>query len=85
MEIQIIVDILLGIIIVLMGFVLNGAKSDMSEMRKNHKELEDRLFSMGIKIPATYVTKEELYRMLDNINNTLEQINHKLDKKSDKE
>lgn len=68
---------------------LNILRSRMSEIdtenKKSMRELDRKIFDMNANLPEKYVTKEELYRLIDKMFDKLEKISDKLDDKQDKD
>ena len=96
MEWQIIFNVGTTIIIALCGFILARIFKDIErvskdgierniEQRKALQELENKIFTMNAHLPEKYVTKEELYRLIDKMFDKLDRISDKLDDKQDKE
>jgi len=75
----------LGLLSIVGGLVVNRMWKKMDDLDKADQDTNDKIFKLGVSIPTKYVSKEELYKLVDRLFDELKSINGKLDSKKDKD
>jgi len=65
MDMQTMINTLLGLIAFLGGWVMNSFKSDIKENQKFAKETSDRLNQVEVLVAGQYITRDEFDKKLD--------------------
>lgn len=88
MEHQTIINILIGAVGVLFGWLFNGIKADMAEQKKESNDLADKVHAIDKLVAGDYVRKDDLYPMITRLDTKIERgfekVFEKLDGKEDK-
>jgi hypothetical protein len=84
MEAQTFINIAIGLIGVLGGWVLNNLKSSIDELRKADSALADKVQHIEVLVAGTYVKRDDMEKLGSALFTKLDKIEAKLDGKADK-
>lgn len=81
---QTILNILIGVVLSAGGWILKTVQSELKELRARDELRQTQLSEFRIVVAEDYVKHQELQKFLESLNNKLDRIEEKLDKKVDK-
>lgn len=84
MEAQTIINIAIGLVGALGGWVLNNLKSSIDELRKADSVLADKVQQIEVLVAGTYVKRDDMDKLGSALFAKLDKIEAKLDGKADK-
>ena len=84
MDAQTIINILIGAVGSLVGWVLKGIKEDMKDLQSAGKSLTVKVQEIELLVVGDYVKNDHLEKLSDAIFTKLDRIETKLDRKVDK-
>ena len=84
MEPQTFINIAIGLIGALGGWVLNNLKSSIDELRKADSALADKVQHIEVLVAGTYVKRDDMEKLGSALFTKLDKIEAKLDGKADK-
>jgi hypothetical protein len=84
MEPQTIINIAIGLIGALGGWVLNNLKASIDELRKADSALADKVQHIEVLVAGTYVKRDDMEKLGSALIAKLDKIEAKLDQKADK-
>lgn len=84
MEAQTIINIAIGLVGALGGWVLNNLKSSIDELRKQDSLLADKVQQIEVLVAGTYVKRDDMDKLGSALFAKLDKIEAKLDGKADK-
>lgn len=84
MDAQTIINIAIGLVGALGGWVLNNLKSSIDELRKQDSLLADKVQHIEVLVAGTYVKRDDMEKLGDALFAKLDKIESKLDNKVDK-
>ena len=84
MEAQTIINIAIGLIGGLGGWILNSLKEEQIQHRKEMSELSDKVHHIDVLVAGTYVKRDDMEKISSAIFAKLDRIENKLDGKVDK-
>ncbi|HEY0842480.1 hypothetical protein [Methylotenera sp.] len=84
MEAQTIINISIGLVGALGGWVLNNLKSSIDELRKQDSLLADKVQHIEVLVAGTYVKRDDMDKLGSALFAKLDKIEAKLDGKADK-
>lgn len=84
MDAQTIINIAIGLVGALGGWVLNNLKSSIDELRKQDSLLADKVQQIEVLVAGTYVKRDDMEKLGDALFAKLDKIENKLDNKVDK-
>lgn len=84
MDAQTIINIAIGLVGALGGWVLNNLKSSIDELRKQDSLLADKVQHIEVLVAGTYVKRDDMEKLGDALFAKLDKIENKLDNKVDK-
>lgn len=84
MDAQTIINIAIGLVGALGGWVLNNLKSSIDELRKADSVLADKVQQIEVLVAGTYVKRDDMDKLGSALFAKLDKIEAKLDGKADK-
>lgn len=84
MDAQTIINIAIGLVGALGGWVLNNLKSSIDELRKQDSLLADKVQQIEVLVAGTYVKRDDMDKLGSALFAKLDKIEAKLDGKADK-
>lgn len=84
MDAQTIINIAIGLVGALGGWVLNNLKSSIDELRKQDSLLADKVQHIEVLVAGTYVKRDDMDKLGSALFAKLDKIEAKLDSKVDK-
>ncbi len=84
MELQIIFNVLIGIVSAVFGWFLNVLRDSQKHLQEQDAELADKVQSIEILVAGEYVKRSDFEHKIDAIFLKLDRIETKLDRKEDK-
>ena len=84
MDAQTIINILIGAVGSLVGWVLKGIKEDMKDLQLAGKTLTSKVQEIELLVVGDYVKNDDLEKLSSAIFTKLDRIETKLDRKVDK-
>lgn len=84
MELQLMFDILIGVVGLLFGWVLNALRDSMRSLQETDSELAIKVQAIEVLVAGEYVKRSDFERKVDIMFQKLDRIEQKLDKKADK-
>lgn len=84
MDAQTIINIAIGLVGALGGWVLNNLKSSIDELRKADSLLADKVQHIEVLVAGTYVKRDDMDKLGAALFAKLDKIENKLDSKVDK-
>lgn len=84
MDAQTIINIAIGLVGALGGWVLNNLKSSIDELRKQDSLLADKVQHIEVLVAGTYVKRDDMDKLGSALFAKLDKIEAKLDGKADK-
>lgn len=84
MEAQTFINIAIGLVGALGGWVLNNLKSSIDELRKADLALTDKVQHIEVLVAGTYVKRDDMEKLGSALFAKLDKIENKLDGKVDK-
>lgn len=84
MEPQTFINIAIGLVGALGGWVLNNLKSSIDELRKADLALTDKVQHIEVLVAGTYVKRDDMEKLGSALFAKLDKIENKLDGKVDK-
>lgn len=84
MDAQTIINIAIGLVGALGGWVLNNLKSSIDELRKADSVLADKVQHIEVLVAGTYVKRDDMDKLGSALFAKLDKIEAKLDGKADK-
>jgi hypothetical protein len=84
MDTQTIINIAIGLIGTLGGWVLNNLKASIDELRKADSLLADKVQHIEVLVAGTYVKRDDMDKLGSALFAKLDKIEAKLDGKADK-
>jgi hypothetical protein len=84
MEAQTFINIAIGLVGALGGWVLNNLKSSIDELRKADLSLTDKVQHIEVLVAGTYVKRDDMEKLGSALFAKLDKIENKLDGKVDK-
>lgn len=84
MDAQTIINIAIGLVGALGGWVLNNLKSSIDELRKADSVLADKVQHIEVLVAGTYVKRDDMDKLASALFAKLDKIEAKLDGKADK-
>lgn len=84
MDQQQIINWLLGVFGMVLGFMLRAVWQSVKDLQKSDKEIVDKVNSIEVLVAGGYVRKDEFDKRLDALFDKLDRIEDKLDGKEDK-
>ena len=81
---QVLINIGLGLIAFLGGWLFRIVWQRQDEQNAKHDQLAEKVTNLRVDISGDYVTRSELATSINAFNNTLTRIENKLDGKQDK-
>lgn len=84
MDTQTIINILIGAVGSLVGWVLKGIKEDMKDLQLAGKTLTSKVQEIELLVVGDYVKNDDLEKLSSAIFTKLDRIETKLDRKVDK-
>lgn len=85
MDEQTIINIALGLIATLGGWVLKSLSDALKELRVKDTTMDERINTLAVELPTRYVSKDDFQRFEGAIFAKLDRIENKIDQKADKE
>ena len=79
MDVNSLIDIAFGVACLFVGYTINRLFHNIDELWRKHDEVTQRLTKMAIEIPKEYVTKNDLNRAIENINERFDKLEVKID------
>lgn len=84
MDAQTIINIAIGLVGALGGWVLNNLKSSIDELRRQDSILADKVQHIEVLVAGTYVKRDDMDKLGSALFAKLDKIEAKLDSKVDK-
>ena len=84
MDAQTIINIAIGLVGALGGWVLNNLKSSIDELRRQDSLLADKVQHIEVLVAGTYVKRDDMDKLGSALFAKLDKIEAKLDNKVDK-
>lgn len=84
MDAQTFINIAIGLVGALGGWVLNNLKSSIDELRKADTALADKVQHIEVLVAGTYVKRDDMEKLGNALFAKLDKIDQKLDGKADK-
>lgn len=84
MDAQQIINWLLGVFGMVLGFMLRAIWQSVKDLQKSDKEIVEKVNSIEVLVAGGYVPKSEFDKRVDALFDKLDRIEDKLDKKEDK-
>lgn len=84
MDAQTIINITIGLVGALGGWVLNNLKSSIDDLRKADSALADKVQHIEVLVAGTYVKRDDMDKLGSALFAKLDKIEAKLDSKVDK-
>lgn len=84
MDAQTFINIAIGLVGALGGWVLNNLKSSIDELRKADSALTDKVQHIEVLVAGTYVKRDDMEKLGESLIAKLDKIEAKLDRKADK-
>ena len=84
MDAQTIINIAIGLVGALGGWVLNNLKSSIDELRRQDSILADKVQHIEVLVAGTYVKRDDMDKLGSALFAKLDKIEAKLDNKVDK-
>lgn len=84
MDVQTIINILIGLAGTLGGWVLNSLKASIDDLRKADMSLTDKVQQIELLVAGTYVKRDDMDKLGAALFAKLDKIEAKLDGKADK-
>tara|TARA_R110000868_G_scaffold322691_1_gene583649 strand:+ start:41 stop:292 length:252 start_codon:yes stop_codon:yes gene_type:complete len=81
---QTFINILVGIVATLFGWVLKTIWNSVAALQKADEDLTEKVNRIEVLVAGEYIKRAEFQGALERLFSKLEQIDHKLDKKADK-
>lgn len=84
MELQLIFNILIGVVGLLFGWFLNALRDSMRSLQETDAELTTKVQAIEVLVAGEYVKRSDFERKVDVMFQKLDRIEQKLDQKADK-
>jgi len=90
MEAQYLIDIVLGLVIFLGGWILRVSTANLNKLRddqnamsnrcrEDYRQLSERLHQVALDLPEKYVAKQDLNNLIEFINERFNKLETKID------
>ena len=84
MESQVIINVALGLISFLGGWVVKNLQDSMKSLHQSDKELAGKVQSIELLVAGQYIRREEFSKVMTTLFDKLDKIDAKLDQKANK-
>lgn len=84
MDVQSIVDVVMGLIMFLLGIIVNATRESIRDLKKQDSDLAEKVQRIEVLVAGNYVKRDEHERMITALFKKLDQIEEKIDRKVDK-